>query len=85
MSEKVPDTPENMVICKKFCGPCPTFKPNGLNTLAPHALFCSRGKSVKRTEQIIDNGCSCLGCGVLQKYGLKGGWFCIYGTEGKKD
>lgn len=81
---KVPDTPENMEICKKFCGPCPTFKPNKLNEVPPNALFCARGKSKKPTGDINDYGCNCLGCGVFANYGLKGGWFCIYGTEGKK-
>lgn len=84
MSQEVADTPENMEICKKFCGPCPTFKPNALNEVEPHALFCARGASSKPKDQISDNGCNCFGCGVFQKYGLKGGWFCIYGKEGKK-
>jgi len=84
MPDKVPDTPENMEICKQFCGPCPTFKPNKLNEVEPHALFCARGKSSKPKDEITDKGCYCLGCGVFQKYGLKGGWFCTYGAEGKK-
>ena len=84
MASKVPDTPENMEICKKFCGPCPTFKPNQLNEHPPMALFCARGASEKPKDQITDNGCNCFGCGVFQNYELSGGWFCIYGTEGKK-
>jgi len=52
MSRKVDDTPENMEICKRFCGPCPTFKPNGPNEVEPHALFCARGASSKPREQI---------------------------------
>jgi hypothetical protein len=81
---KVPDTPENMEICKKFCGPCPSFKPNQLNEHPPMALFCARGASEKPKDQITDNGCNCFGCGVFQKYELSGGWFCIHGSEGKK-
>ncbi len=81
---KVPDTPENMEICKQFCGPCPTFKPNQLNEQPPMALFCAQGASEKPKDQITDNGCNCMGCGVFQNYELSGGWFCIHGTEGKK-
>ncbi|MFO7795471.1 MAG: DUF2769 domain-containing protein [Promethearchaeati archaeon] len=84
MPEKVPDTEENMNICKQFCGPCPTFKPNNLNEVEPHALFCARGASEKPKGEIKDNGCNCFNCGVFKKYGLEGGWFCIYGIEGKK-
>ena len=81
---KVPDTPENMEICKQFCGPCPTFKPNQLNEQPPMALFCARGASEKPKDHITDNGCNCMGCGVFQNYELSGGWFCIHGKEGKK-
>ena len=81
---KVPDTPENMEICKQFCGPCPTFMPNNLNEFPPMALFCARGMSEKPAGEITDNGCNCLGCEVFQKYDLEGGWFCMHGTEGKK-
>ena len=84
MSRKVDDTPENMEICKRFCGPCPTFKPNDPNEVEPHALFCARGASSKPREQIEDKGCNCFNCDVFRKYGLEGGWFCIYGVEGKK-
>jgi len=80
----VDNTPENMEICKQYCGPCPTFKPNGLNEVEPHALFCARGASEKSKEKIKDNGCNCFMCPVFRKYELTGGWFCIYGTEGKK-
>lgn len=66
MPYKVPDTPENMEICKKFCSPCPSFKPNQLNEHPPMALFCVRGASEKPKDQITDNGCKCFGCGVFQ-------------------
>ncbi|MCW4038696.1 MAG: DUF2769 domain-containing protein [Candidatus Bathyarchaeota archaeon] len=81
MPEKVPDTPENMEICKRFCGPCPTFKPNELMNFRPHALFCARGKSEKPTDQIENKGCNCPTCDVLKNYGLVGGWFCIHGIS----
>ncbi|MHA2378071.1 MAG: DUF2769 domain-containing protein [Candidatus Thorarchaeota archaeon] len=81
---KVPNTPENAEICKQFCGPCPTFKPNELPKHPPHMLFCSRGASEKPKGQIEDKGCFCPGCGVFKNYELEGGWFCTYGPEGKK-
>jgi hypothetical protein len=84
MVKQVPDTPENMEICKKFCGPCPTFRPNKLNESPPMALFCARGASTNPKDEIVDYGCNCPGCSVFQKYELEGGWFCTYGTEGKK-
>ena len=51
MSE-IPDTQENLEICKRFCGPCPTFKPSELNKIPPNALFSARGQSEKSTEEI---------------------------------
>lgn len=84
MVQKVPDTPENMEICKKFCGPCPTFKPNTLNAVKPHALFCARGASEKPAAEIEDKGCSCFACPVFHKYELNGGWYCMHGIEGRQ-
>ncbi|TXT65312.1 MAG: hypothetical protein BAJALOKI3v1_110014 [Promethearchaeota archaeon] len=84
MPQEVPDTEENMNICKQFCGPCPTFKPNKLNEIEPHALFCARGASEKPQKEIEEKACNCFDCGVFKKYDLKGGWFCIYGTQGKE-
>ena len=81
---KVPNTPENLEICKRFCGPCPTFKPNELNKISPNALFCARGASEKPAKEIEDKGCFCFGCEVFQKYELSGGWFCMHGFEGRK-
>jgi hypothetical protein len=71
--KKVPDTTENLEICKQFCGPCPTFKPNDLNRVKPNALFCARGASAKPKNQIKDKECFCPGCGVFKKYQLEGG------------
>jgi hypothetical protein len=84
MAKKVADNDENMEICKKFCGPCLTFKPNSLNEVEPHALFCARGASQKPKSEIKENGCNCFKCGVFKNYNLKGGYFCIFGVEGKK-
>jgi len=84
MLKPVPDTEESMVECRKFCGPCPSFKPNQLNEYEPHALFCSRDKTTKPMDQVKNNGCNCFRCGLFSKYELKGGFFCMYGKEGKK-
>jgi hypothetical protein len=84
MPKKVEDNKENMEICKQFCGPCPSFKPNNLNEIEPHALFCVRGASEKPNNEIDDNGCNCFNCGVFKKHDLEGGYFCIFGVEGKK-
>jgi hypothetical protein len=81
---KVEDTPENMAICKRFCGPCPTFKPNKINEVPPVALFCARGQSTKPVAEIEDNGCSCFGCEIFRSHELKGAWFCMHGIEGRK-
>ena len=78
---KVDDTKENVEICKKNCGTCPTHKANNLSDASPGVLFCARGKSDK--EEITDEGCNCPQCAVFKEYNLSGGWFCIYGVEGK--
>jgi hypothetical protein len=72
---KVDDNAENMEICKKFCGTCPTFKANQLNEAPPHVLFCARGKSEKAST-VKMTGCNCPACGVFKKYNLAGGYFC---------
>ncbi len=84
MPQIVPNTEENMNICKRFCGPCPTFKPNKLNELEPHALFCARGKTTKPLDQVEDKGCNCFKCDLFSKFDLEGGWFCMHGIEGRK-
>ncbi|MHA1902899.1 MAG: DUF2769 domain-containing protein [Candidatus Thorarchaeota archaeon] len=81
---KVENTPENIAICKRFCGPCPSFKPNKLNEVPPNMLFCARGQSTKPVGEIEDRGCFCPGCEIFQSHELKGGWFCMHGTEGRK-
>ncbi|RLI64825.1 MAG: hypothetical protein DRP02_05505 [Candidatus Gerdarchaeota archaeon] len=49
----------------------------------PHALFCARGKS-DIAEKIVDKGCTCFICPIYKRDNLQGGYFCIYGIEGKK-
>jgi len=77
------DNTENMEICKKFCGICPSFQANKLKEAPPHALFCARGKS-DIAAKAVDKGCNCFNCEVFKKYNLKGGWFCFEGVEGRK-
>ncbi len=84
MPKVVENNEENINTCKKFCGPCPTFKPNGLNTVPPNMLFCSRGQSSKPVEEIEDKGCSCFGCPIFPEHQLEGAWFCMHGLEGRK-
>lgn len=71
----VDDNVENMEICRKFCGTCPTYRDNHLKDAPPHALFCARGKSSKASSVKV-TGCNCPGCGVFTKYKLTGGYFC---------
>ncbi len=84
MPNEVPDTPGNMEVCMKFCGSCPSFKPNKLDESPPMMLFCSRGASTVPKDKITDNGCNCFGCGVFINYQLEGGWFCIHGKKDKE-
>ena len=83
IAKPVPDTEEWAKVCRKSCGSCPSYRPNKLNEFEPHVLFCSRGKSVKHISEINDNGCCCLNCETFKTYELEGGWFCIYGNQGK--
>jgi Protein of unknown function (DUF2769) len=69
---KVEDTQENIEICVKYCGVCPS-KPQVFGEV----LYCSRGKSVK---EVVEKGCNCPGCGVYAKYGLAGSYFCKNGA-----
>ena len=79
----VDDNQENLEICRRFCGTCPTFQVNNMKASPPHALFCARGKSaVAGTAE--NRGCNCFRCDVFKKYNLKGGFFCLHGTEGPK-
>lgn len=77
MAKSVPNDEASMNECRKFCGPCPSFKPNQLNEFEPHALFCSRGQSAKPRDQIENKGCSCFGCGLFSQYELEKGFFCM--------
>ena len=71
----VDDTEENLEICKKYCGNCPTYRTNKLSELPPHALFCARGVS-SISSQVRPVNCYCPACEIFTKCGLKIGYFC---------
>lgn len=73
----VPNDQEHLNICKQYCGPCPSFKPNNLMKLPPNALFCARGPSSKPAGEIKMNGCNCGKCPIVAKYNLQGRYFCM--------
>jgi len=77
MQIPVPDTEESMIECRKFCGLCPSFKPNALNEFEPHALFCSRGQTTKHKGEVENKGCRCFGCVLFSKHKLENGFFCM--------
>jgi hypothetical protein len=69
---KVPDTPENVDICVKYCGTCKTYP-----GVEGEALFCARGKSTSPKERM---GCNCPSCEVQATCGLTGAYYCIEGS-----
>jgi hypothetical protein len=71
----VDDTEENLEICKKYCGSCPTYRSNNLSESPPHALFCARGTS-SISSQVRPVNCYCPACEIFTKCGLKIGYFC---------
>ncbi|MFX1358651.1 MAG: DUF2769 domain-containing protein [Promethearchaeota archaeon] len=77
MPKPVPDIEDNLKVCRKSCGLCPSFKLNKLNEFEPHVLFCARGKTSIPKEQVVNKGCSCFGCELFSKYELEKGYFCM--------
>jgi hypothetical protein len=73
--KKVDDTAENLEICKKYCGSCPTFKGSRLSESPPNALFCARGKS-SDSSKVKTISCFCPACELFTKYELIIGHFC---------
>ena len=69
---KVDDTNENVEICQKYCGSCPTYP-----TDSQQWLFCARGKTSKTLDK---KGCNCPECEVWEKYGLSQMYYCIRGA-----
>jgi hypothetical protein len=68
---KVDDTKENEKICTQFCGQCPSYP-----GIKGEFLFCARGKSASPKQE---TGCNCGSCGVWNKCGLNGYYYCIKG------
>lgn len=73
---RVADTPENLRICMKHCGTCPSlpFPPGPF-------LFCARGCS---TENISKKSCNCPTCPIYNKYRLQNLYFCETGKAVKR-
>jgi len=71
----VPDTEQNVAICKKFCGTCPSHD----QCKADEFLFCSRGNSIN-SDDITQKGCNCPECEVWINYGLSSMYYCISGA-----
>jgi hypothetical protein len=69
---KVEDTQENVNICMKFCGSCPTYP-----GVKGEVLFCARGKS---STPKATTGCNCGLCDVQNKYGCTGSYYCTEGA-----
>jgi len=74
-TQTVDDIEENLEICKKYCGSCPTYKGNQLSESPPHALFCARGKSAV-SSKVNTISCYCPACEIFEKYKLIIGYFC---------
>jgi len=73
-SDIVPLTDENVAICRRFCGTCPTHDECG----ADEFLFCAAGRS-ESGGSVRPKGCNCPVCEVWNKYGLAEQYFCING------
>jgi hypothetical protein len=74
-TKTVEDTVENLQICKKYCGACPTFKGSRLSESPPNTLFCARGKS-SVSSPVKTINCFCPACEVFTKNKLIVGYFC---------
>jgi len=71
---------ENLLICMKNCGTCPSYPEKGME-----ALFCSSGKS---SSEIAEKGCNCVSCPLYDLcIGSNTAYFCKNGscsTAGEK-
>jgi hypothetical protein len=74
----VDDSSENLEICMKYCGSCPTFKRNNLGGSPPGALFCARGRT-SNPSNVKTTGCYCPACEVFTRNKLVIGYFCTKG------
>jgi hypothetical protein len=73
----------NRQTCRQHCPGCSTFEENNLKFAVTRDLFCAHGKS-EVSDYSTGKECNCFQCEVFQRDSLKGGWFCLYGIEGKK-
>jgi hypothetical protein len=64
---------ELKVVCKNYCGPCPSYTGTGETELA----FCALGKSKVIKE---DKGCLCPGCPVTEMMSLRWDDYCLRGA-----
>jgi ribosomal protein L44E len=73
--DKVEDTDENRLICRKYCKVCPNYKRHSLEKYQPAELFCACGKSSAPT--IKEVGSFCFACELFSKHHLNLGYFCV--------
>jgi len=69
---KAEDNQDNISMCMKFCGSCPTYP-----GLEGEVLFCARSKS---SVPKAKTGCNCGLCDVQSNYGCTGMYYCIEGA-----
>jgi hypothetical protein len=62
---------DNKRMC--ICGTCPTYADSGETEL----VFCATKKSAKIS---VEKGCTCPGCPVTEKMGLRWDYYCTKGT-----
>ncbi len=68
------DSEENMAKC--LCTECPTNPEEG--------LYCVRGVTKKRVEEVRALGCSCALCPIFHEYELSGGcYLCLNQVKSK--
>ncbi len=65
---EVEDTPENVQVCKRFCGTCPSYP-----KVEGEWLYCARGGSKASVER---KSCKCPDCEVWVKCGLSRTYYC---------
>jgi hypothetical protein len=73
-SDMVEVNEENLAICKKFCGTCPSHDDCAENEF----LFCAGGKSAN-SDNITQKGCNCPEYDVWMDNGLSQMYYCVNG------
>jgi hypothetical protein len=74
--QQIDDNAMNLMICRKFCGTCPTLKKHKLNAYPPNALFCTRGKSAI-AGSVVRGECNCFECDIFRQNRMNFGYYCI--------